>query len=254
MPLTASLVQSLVFQLLVAGLTLAFGLTALKVAPGPGTSAPTAAWFMAGVTFAQEGALGTFHALMAVAAVLAGEGSQLLAGYMRLTPAGNDARNVVVLGFALALGWVVALERPAPGRRTIVAAATALIAAGFVAGLAEPPVESQRGGDHFTVMACFGAATAVLLFAVLYRAMMRESMDWLLWIALAVYAAQEALSADIQSALSWAGFHGGWSPPPRSMHWVGAVSALVMLACAVRRLAIARAGGDAPGLLERLRR
>lgn len=254
MPLTAAVVQGLAFQLLVAGLTLAFGVTALKVAPTPGASARTAAWFMAGATFAQEGALGTFHALVAVAAALAGPGSTLWAVYIRLTPSGNDARNVVVLGFALALGWVVALERPAPGRRVIVAAATALIGIGFVAGLAEPSVEQQRGGDHFTVMACFGAATAVLLFAVLYRAMMRESMDWLLWIALTVYATQEALSADIQSALSWAGFHGGWSPPARSMHWVGAVSALVMLACALHRLAITRAGGDAPGLLERLRR
>jgi hypothetical protein len=254
MTLTPAVVQSLAFQLLVPGLTLAFGLVALRVAPGPGSSAPTAAWFMAGVTFTEEGALGTFHAIMAVPAVLAGEGSTLWTVFVRLIPAGNDARNVVVLGFALALGWVVALERPAPGPRAIVAAATALIAIGFVAGLAEPPVQAQRGGDHFTVMACFGAATAVLLFAVLYRGMMRESMDWLLWIALATYAAQEALSADIQSALSWAGFHGGWSPPASSMHWVGAVSALVMLACALRRLAIARAGGDAPGLLERLRR
>jgi hypothetical protein len=37
------------------------------------------------------------------------------------------------------------------------------------------------------------------------------------------------------------------------MMWVGLVSACVMVACSMRRLAIARAGGDVPGLLERLR-
>jgi hypothetical protein len=251
--MTASTAQSLALQLLVAVLILGMGGLSLRVAPEPGTSARTAAWFMAGVTFASEGAVATIHSLLAVAAVLAGKGSGFYDLYLGFMPAGNDARAMVVLGFALALGWVLLLGRPSPGRRTIFAAAAGLIAIGFIAGLLEPPVRQQQGGDHFSVMSYFGAATAVVLFAALYRAMVRETVDWLLWVALALYAVQEAVSSNIQMVLSWAGFGGGWAPPAKTMLWAGLVSAFAMLACAVRRLAIARTGGDPPGLLERLR-
>ena len=253
MVLTPAIVLSLATQLLVAVLTMGFGVLALRVAPEPGSSTRTAAWFLAGVTFAPEGAVATLHAILAVVAVLAGRGTSFWDVYMRFTPAGNDARSTVVLGFALALAWVVLLERPAPARRWSVLAVPVLMLAGFVAGLFEPPVGSRQGADHFSVMSYFGAATAVLLFASLYRAMVRESFDWLLWVALALYAVREALSSNIQMVLSWAGFGGGWSPPAQAMVWVGLVSAFAMLACTTRRLAIARAGGDPPGLLGRIR-
>jgi len=253
MPITPTLVQILSIQLLGCMTILGIGVLALRVAPGPGTSARTAAWFMVGVTFASQGLLATVQSVLAVGAVLAGPGTGFYTVYLRLMPAGNDARNVVVLGFALALGWVLLLGKPSPGRRTIVAAAALLLVAGFVAGLFEPPVARQQSADHLSVLSYFGAATAMLLFAALYRGMVRESVDWLLWVALALYAVQEALSSNIQMVLSWAGFGGGWSPPPETMLWAGLVAAVGMLACAARRLAIARAGGDPPGLLERIR-
>jgi hypothetical protein len=251
MAMSHTVAQTLTLQLMAPVLLLSFGVLALRVAPEPGTSARTAAWFMAGVTFASDGAVATVHALLAVAAAFAGEGTTFYDVYLRFLPPGNDARIVVVFGFALALAWVVLLGRPAPGRRAIVAGAAVLLTAGFVVGLFEPPVGS--GGDHFLVMSYFGAATAVLLFAALYRAMVRESIDWLLWVALALYAVQEAISSNIQGVLSWAGFGGGWAPPHRAMLWVGMLSASAMLACTARRLAIARTGGEVPGLLERLR-
>ena len=253
MAMNAAVVQSLTLQLLVAGLILGFGVMALRVAPGPGTSARQAAWFMAGVTFASEGAVALVHSILAVAAVLAGDRSDFWPVYMRFVPAGNDSRSTVVLGFALAFAWVVLLGRPSPGRRAIVCAAAGLIATGFVVGLFESPVDQQRGVDHFSITSYLGAATAVLLFAALYRAMVRESIDWLLWVALAFYAVKEALSSNVQMVISWAGLGGGWAPTPRISLWVGLVSSFIMLACTVRRLAIARAGGDAPGLMERLR-
>jgi hypothetical protein len=114
-------------------------------------------------------------------------------------------------------------------------------------------VEQQAGGQHLGLMSLLGAATAMLLFAALYRGLVRDRVDWLLWTALALYAAHEALSSNIQTVIAWAGFRGGWRPSVRSMMWAGLVSTCVMLACSLRRLAIARAGGDAPGLLERLR-
>ena len=244
-------VVTLTVQFIAPLLVLSFGVLALRVAPDPGTSTRTSAWFMAGVTFTADGAVATVHALLAVGAFIAGEGTTFYDVYLRFMPPGNDARSMVVLGFALALAWVVLLERPAPRRRAIIAGAVVLLAAGFVVGLFEPPVAT--GGDHFLVMSFFGAATAVLLFAALYRAMVRETLDWLLWVALALYAVHEAISSNVQTVLSWAGFGGGWTPTTRAMHWAGMLSALAMLACTMRRLSIARAGGEAPGLLERLR-
>jgi len=253
MAITPSIAQTLALQLLVPMLLLVFGVLALRVAPGPGTSTRTTAWFMAGVTFVMNQAMATAHAALSVVAMLAGRESGLYALVVALLPSGNDARSTLVLGFALALAWVVLLGKPSPPRRAIVAAAVALMAVGFVAGFFEPPVEQQHGREHWSLMSYLGAATAVVLFATLYRAMVRESIDWLLWVALALYAVQQALTSNIQMVLSWAGFDGGWAPPPWTMSWVGLVSALVMLACTARRLALARAGLEAPGLLERLR-
>ncbi|MFL5382127.1 MAG: hypothetical protein ACJ8GN_06400 [Longimicrobiaceae bacterium] len=253
MALTWRIALTLALQVAIGALTLGFGLLALRVAPRPGKSERTLAWFMAGVTFTFDGALALVHSLVCVAAAFVPQESSFFRGYLRFTPAANDARNLLVLGFAAGLGWVVLLRRPAPSARTIVAVAGVLALAGFVAGLAEPPFEQQRGAGHMGILSLGGAATSVILFAALYRGMVRETIDWLLWIALALYAADQALSSNIQTALAWAGFDGAWRPSFRSMMWVGLVSASVMLACSVRRLAIARAGEEAPGLLERLR-
>jgi hypothetical protein len=251
MTIPPSAVQTLVLQEVLAVLTLGLGLVALRVAPRPGLSTCTGAWFMAGVTFTFDGTLSLVHSTIAVPAVAAGSKSRLYAVVVQLAPLGNDARALLILGFALGLAWVVLLERPMPAPGVVVGWAFAFAAVGFVGGLAEGPL--RRGGVHFGVLSLFGAATAVLLFASLYRGMMRESVDWLFWVALALYAAQEALSSNIQGALSWAGFGGTWAPPVPSQMWVGLFSACVMLACTLRRLAIAREGGSPPGLLERLR-
>jgi hypothetical protein len=252
-PITPAVVQTLVLQLARAVLTLGFGVQALRVAPDPGTSVRRAAWFMAGVTFTLEGVLVLVHSTAAVAAVVAGDKSRFWAFYVWLVPVGNDARTLLVLGFAAGLAWVLLLGRPAPSARGSVALACLFVLAGAAAGFAEPPMQQQNGGTHLGLMSVLNAATALLLFAALYRGMMREKVDWLLWTALALYAAYEALSSNIQTVIALAGLQGGWAPSVRSMLWVGLVAACVMVACSLRRLAIARAGGDPPGLLERLR-
>jgi len=251
MTLTWSRALMLALQLTVPALILGFGLMALRVAPRPGRSERTVAWFMAGVTYTLDGAFALVHATAATIAFFV-PGSAFYKAYMALTPPANDARNLLVLGFAACLGWVLLLRRPAPSARTMVAIALVLAVTGFVAGFAEPPLEQQQG-DHLSVMSLGGAATAVLLFAALYRGMVRESVDWLFWVALALYAAHEAVASNIQTVLAWAGFGGAWAPPVSSVMWAGLVSAAAMVACSARRLAIARAGGDAPGLIERLR-
>jgi hypothetical protein len=244
--------QILVLQVSGAVLSLGFGLLALRVAPGPGMSTRTGAWYLAGVTFTLNGLVGTVHASAgAVAKAFAGPGTPFYAGFLRLTPLGNEARNLLVLGFAVGLVWVVLLGRPTPARRVVLGLAAGLAAAGCVVGIEEGPL--GKGGVHFAVMSMVGAVTVVLMFAALYWGMMRDTVDWLLWTALALYTVQQALSSNFQTVLAWVGFGGEWSPPMRSILWAGVVAACVMLACSMRRLAISRAGGDPPGLLERLR-
>jgi hypothetical protein len=253
MTITPAAAQTMALQVAGAVLILSFGVLALRVAPSPGASARTAAWFMAGVTFTLEGVLVVIHSVTGVAAFFSPRGSAFFKTFVALAPAGNDARSLLVLGFAAGLVWVLLLGRAAPSPRTIVATLCALILAGFAAGLAEPPLQARGNPNHLGLMSLASAATAVLLFAALYRGMVRGSVDWLLWVALALYAAEEALSSNILTVLTWAGVGGGWAPPIWSMMWGSALAPAAMLACSARRLALARAGIEAPGLIERLR-
>lgn len=243
---------TLTLQTAVSALRLAFGVLALRAAAERGDSPHAEAWYMAGVTFTLVGAVALLHSLAGIVAQL-NPGTPFYDVFLDLIPPGNDARSVLVLGFTLALAWVLLLERPWPSRRLIVRGAFALLVAGFLIGFLEPPVEQNRAGDHLTVMSVLGAATAIFLFAALYRGLVRGQIDWLLWTALALYAVEQALSSNIQTVLAWAGFGGAWAPPVSSIMWVGLVAVLAMVACALRRLVIARDGGDVPGLMERLR-
>lgn len=241
---------TLTLQTAVSALRLAFGVLALRAAAERGDSPRAAAWYMAGVTFTLVGAVALLHSLAGIVAQL-NQGTPFYDVFLDLIPPGNDARSVLVLGFTLALAWVLLLGRPWPSRRLIVRGALSLLVAGFLVGFLEPPVEQHRAGDHLTVMSVLGAVTAILLFASLYRGMTRGQIDWLLWTALALYAVEQAFSSHIQTVLALAGFVGSWAPPVSSIMWVGLVAVSAMVACALRRLAIARA--DVPGLMERLR-
>ncbi|HKP76486.1 MAG TPA: hypothetical protein VJT67_13240 [Longimicrobiaceae bacterium] len=252
MTLSPGLAQILALQVAGPVLLLSFGVLALRVAPGPGNAAGTAAWYMAGVTFSIDGGLALAHSLTAVPAVFAPRDSAFYIAFVSVVPALNDARTLLVLGFAAALAWVVLLGGRVPPARKILWAAGLLTAFGFGVGLLEPPLDTGTG-DHLGLMSLAGAATAVLLFAALYRGMLRGSVDWLFWVAVALYAAQEALSSNIQTALAWAGFGGSWAPPLWSMLWSSLVAYLIMLVCSTRRVTLARTGGRVPGLMERLR-
>jgi hypothetical protein len=249
--ITPAQAQALSLQLALAGTTLCFGVLCLRVAPRPGRGPRSGAWYLAGVAFTLDGAIALVHNSAAVAAVMAGPGSAFYARFLALTPPGNDARGVLMLAFAAAAFAVVLRGRPVPRPRIVVTGAAACALAGFAAGFLEPPLD--RGGVHFTVLSVVDAAAVILLFAALYRGLLAESLDWLLWSALAVYAVQQAMSSDVQVFLAWAGVTGSWAPPHSVLLWTALASVLLMLACTARRLALARDGLDAPALLERLR-
>jgi hypothetical protein len=234
---TAQTVQFLALQVAVAALTLIFGLVALRIAPRPGTSTRSGAWFLAGVAFTLDGLLGTLHAMAGAVVIAAAEsGTPFFDGYLRLLPLVQDARALLVLGFAAGLVWVM-MERPVPTRRVALGSAAGLVAAGFAVGLVEGP--PRPGGAHFSLLTLLGIVSAVLLLAALFLGMMRGRVDRLLWTALAFYAAQSALWLTFAAVLEWAGFGGGlW--PVLAIKWAAMVVACVMLACSMRRLRVER--------------
>lgn len=245
--MTQRTVVVLALQCAMGLLTLAFGVASLRVASRPGRSVRSGGWFLSGAAFTAVGALATCHSVAAVWAVNSGDGSGFYEGYVRSLPAANHSRGLVVLGFTLTLLAMLFRGRTAPQPGSVLGGIVLLLATGTALGMAEGEYAERL---HYTWLSVLSVATAMLLFVTLYRALVTDALDYLLWVALAVYALREALTADL---LAWMGFSEAWQPSPDVTLGIAAGSLVVMLMCALRRLALARAGRDAPALLERVR-
>jgi hypothetical protein len=106
---------------------------------------------------------------------------------------------------------------------------------------------------HFVVLSAFDAATVILLLAALYLALVRRAFDYLLWIAVAIYAAREVMMVNFMGMLAWF----GELDILLSGHTMLVVSVLamgLMVECTRRRLAAAREGREVPTLLDRVGR
>ncbi|HEX8831070.1 MAG TPA: hypothetical protein VF705_07900 [Longimicrobium sp.] len=241
---------TLILQLTFALLTLAFGVMSLRVSPRPGGGMRADAWFLTGITFATIGMAAAVMGVAAFPAVPAAPGTPLRDTFVRLSPIANDARSFAVLGYTALLGQRLLGRQATLRRGRALAWLAAWLAIGAVVGALEG---TWLSSVQFTVMAVLGTVTAMALFAVLYVALLRDALDWMLWSALALYAAREALCANQQLQLALEGMPGLRPQSPRPMLAAGVVSVLIMLACTVHRLSLARAGREAPGLRERLR-
>lgn len=248
--MTRSAWLTLSLQLLMTLLTLAFGVASLRV--GRERGAPRlGAWYFTGATFTLLGATATLQSLLAVWAAASGPGTPPYAFFMRLVPFANDARSFVVLGYAATLAALGVAGRPFPAPSWRVwAGLGALMAAGAAVGFREGPF---RQGPHLAVMSTLGGVTVLLLLVALYRALVTSTVDYLLWAAVGVYTFREAVSVNFQVVFALIGLPNAWQPSMRAMILVAIASLVVMLACTVRRLGLARAGEDTPSLLERLR-
>jgi hypothetical protein len=236
----------LALQLAVAALMAWFGVAALRVAGRGGSAPPRGAWLTTGVAFALIGGVATAHAAWAAWAVFAGPESGVYAAYLRWLPAANDARSSAMLGYAVLLA-AVALGRGAPRAGWVAAGMAACLAGGaVVGGLGEGTFTAPV---HYLVLSAFEAATVILLLAALYLALVRHAFDYLLWAALAVYAAREVLMVNFMGMLALDILLGG-----EAMLVVSVFSMALMLECTRRRLAAAREGREVPTLLERVGR
>jgi hypothetical protein len=237
----------LALQLAFPALMACFGVAALRVARRGGTAPPHGAWLPTGVAFAMIGAVATAHAAWAAWAVFAGPESGVYAAYLRWLPAANDARSSAMLGYVVLLAVVAALRRGAPRAGWVAAGMVACMVAGaVVGGLGEGAFTAPV---HYLVLSAFDAATVILLLAALYLALVRHAFDYLLWVALAIYAAREVLMVNFMGMLALDILLGG-----QGMLVVSVISMALMVECTRRRLAAAREGRDVPTLLERVGR
>jgi hypothetical protein len=206
-------------------LTLAFAALSLGVArrtpPPLAAEAHRAAWRLTGAAFAVCGA----HALAAALASWAGVS----------LPDGDAVRAPLLLVYGVALLRVV--WRPGAGWGT---AAWLAPAAALLPGTTAPWWRGWLPLAPATMAVAAGvaqAAAVVLLLAVLLAALLRDAVDQLLWVAVALFALRTAAGAGL--------------PPLRAPALSAAVLA-AMVALAARRLALARRGARVPPLLEPL--
>ena len=238
----------LALQLTGSALMLAFGLACLRVARRPGLTLRAGGWFLTGVTFVAIGGVATFQNTWAVWAVAAGEGSGVMRWYLRFFEVLNTPRSLLAVGYSAALAALLFVRRPLPTPRQVAAAVLACLAAGAVLGALRSagPVEKA-----FELLSLLEAASLLLLLAALYRALVTDAFDYLLWAAIAIYAAREAINfyfLSMMSLTSW------WRPSGQLFHLVAIVSSSFMIACTLRRIALERAGREVPTFMGRIAR
>jgi hypothetical protein len=179
--------------------------------------------------------------------VTAGRGSALYDWVGTYGPAANLGRGVASIVFGLMLiaaaggypRWLPRLGSAAP---SALVATTVVVTAMTL----RVPVSSVN-----FVLAILSTVTAVVIMGALFIAVLNDSMDQLLWLALSAYALKETLRVSLFAVLTW------WTVGQdvtayRLFYWVGIVFSVTMVVLAVRRLRAAAEGREVPALFERL--
>lgn len=239
-----------VLQCAVAVLKLCFGAAALRVARlTPAEGARSTAWMVVGLACAVAGVNGVLHSGWAMWALLEGPGATLYGSYLAWAPAVNYSRHAIMLLMAAVLLFLPMLDRlPRP---TLVRAGLAVLLAAAAAGAWMGAGSGTPDWlEHFVATAALDAVEMLLLFGALLTALVQGTMDRLLWVALTVYATRQSLNVLSFSAIAWEGVPDAWSPSPVHIAATGTVLWAVLLALALRRLALAGRGQRSPALLE----
>ncbi|HEX8696904.1 MAG TPA: hypothetical protein VF746_31080 [Longimicrobium sp.] len=238
----------LALQLTGSALMLTFGLACLRVARRPGLTLRAGGWFLTGATFAAIGAIATFQNVWAIWAVVEGAGSGVYRAFMAVTPVLNTPRSIATVGYSAALVALVFTRRPFPAPRQVAAGLLALLAAGALLGWARVDPTRQ---DLLWLLALLDATSLLLLLAALYRALVTDAFDYLLWAAIAIYAARVAITFyffSMMTLTSW------WRPSAHLSQLVAVVSGLLMIACTLHRIGLERAGREVPTFMGRVAR
>ena len=244
---------SQVQQCLASGFLFLFGVLALQVSRRAGPARrdrATLAWRVTAAYFLVGGGYSLGHAMFSAAAIAAGKDSALLAWVGSWAIAANLARGAMAVVFgamllALMLGrrrWVFHLAQSALLQLSLVA-----VAATAVCLLIN--VRTEFGLS--TGLAILSMLTAVVMMGALLAAVLKDGMDQLLWLALALYALKETMSVSQMAVIAF------WTVAPHVevyyfFYGGSVVLGAGMCAFAVRRLRLADRGRRVPALFERL--
>ncbi len=247
-------------QLLVDALTLTFGVLSLRVAAGvpAARGERRGGWMLTGVAYTLAGLHGMVQSVWAACAVWMMQnrgGGPVLDEYLRWQVVGNHGRGFLMVCFAGALLALAATDHLDRVRRPWPSAAGLLLAllAGSVLGTREA---SFTGGfsapGHWSLVTITSAATVLLLLVALWRAVVTDALDRLLWTALLVYTLRETIDVGVTTTFAWKDVADAWVLPPRFFHFLAAGTYLVMIGHALWRLRMAREGREPPALFEPL--
>lgn len=240
--------RTLLLQALSDVLALSFGLLALRVGLRASLiqADHRAAWLLAGSAWGWLGLFGAVHSAWAAYVLRAGPGTEAAETYFRWLMPLDDVRGFLMAGYGLLVLAAGVLRRPVPrGFGAMQAVLLAFAASGVAAGILERPFDRV---SHYQVVAMTAAVTALLLLAGLVLAVVRDGMDYLLWIAVVLYAVREALVNVVLTTYQWLGSEGVWRPAFAAVQWPGVVLYPLMIALALRRLQLAARNRDVPAL------
>lgn len=103
---------------------------------------------------------------------------------------------------------------------------------------------------HFSSLAVTNTLILLLLLGVLVVALVRNAMDWHLWLALVIFALSQAFNVIWFAALAWMQVPAAWHPSPLQVRFYILAFGTGMLALAIRRLILTHRGVYVPAILE----
>jgi len=240
-------VTALTLLALLALLPLAFGGVALRIAARLRRQGLSAApWALTGAAHVLAGGVAAVQAVMAGWAYAGGESGAAFRLYARLHGPLDESRGMLLAGFACALCLLVArrgLVRWSTPRTWALLLVCAVI--GALAGAGERTFQEHV---HYPMVAVTSAATVLALLGALWLALLNDALDYLLWLALALYAVREALDVNLLSVFGWMGVGPAWLPGRVALDAAAAGVWAAMLVLALMRDRAASRGVATPGL------
>lgn len=241
----------LVFQCLVSGLLIAFGVVSLLVAARREVPAwYRMRWMQTGLAFLLIGLIKGVQNAFGSAAFVAGRGSLLWDTYLISAPVFDHSRTTALTVFFLLLLRGHSRSDCVPGsgywRQDAVLLCTGA-ALGALLGWQQHLI-----GDilHYKVVSILDTAELVVTLSVLFTVLLRGSIDQILWSALSIHAVALALNGMWMSVLVGLRVPGAWAPSPLHMHLFRFILAAAFVGLALWRLVLARRNIDVSGFLE----
>jgi hypothetical protein len=209
-----------------------------------------AAWTLTGIAFVPYTACMVLQNAWGTWAMVAGGRSAAMESYLLWAPAMNHSRTFVLIAFFALLAWF--MLRRDPPTAPVWWGAVGVLALGAAFGVWIGWREgSMVMSTHFTRVALWDAVELVVVLAALFVALATDRVDRYLWAVLAVFGAVVAINILMYAFLALIDDPRVWSPHPWAMGTYRLALAAVMLAIALRRLALASRGVPVAGLLGR---